>query len=212
MYLSTPAISLSRPTVTRIKNGEKSENVNKTGNVVSGCMIFIVYVLYDILPVMTKKNNLEVEVLLHNIRSTHNVGSIFRTSDALGVSKIYLSGYTPTPIDRFGRKRKDIGKVALGAEKNINWGYTNVPEKIIRKLKKEKYKIIGLEQSKDSVDYKKVKLNSKVLFIVGNEVDGISQKILSMCDVVAEIPMKGEKESLNVSVAFGVALFRILGI
>jgi tRNA G18 (ribose-2'-O)-methylase SpoU len=154
----------------------------------------------------------EVTVLLHNIRSTHNVGSIFRTADALGVSKVYITGYSPTPTDKYGRARKDIAKVSLGAEKSISWQYDKEPEKIIKKLKKEGYQIVALEQSDKSVDYKKVKVKSKVLFVVGNEVDGVEEKILDLCDMVAEIPMLGNKESLNVSVAFGVALFRMLGI
>src|SRR3989338_3110525 len=144
----------------------------------------------------------EIAVLLHNIRSTHNVGSIFRTADALGVDTIYLSGYTPTPLDRFGKPRKDIAKVALGAEKSVDWEYVKNANKKIKDLKKEKYQIIALEQSKNSIDYKKVKVKYPVLFIVGNEVGGIDSKVLSLCDVVAEIPMRGEKESLNVSVAF----------
>lgn len=158
------------------------------------------------------KNKRGIAILLHNIRSTHNVGSIFRTSDALGVRKIYLSGYTPTPIDRFGKSRKDVAKVALGAEKNILWGYEEDPVKVIKRLKKEKYYIVALEQAESSIDYKKIKIKYPVLFIVGNEVEGVSDKILSLCDSIAEIPMKGDKESLNVSVAFGVALFRILGV
>ena len=152
----------------------------------------------------------QIAILLHNIRSTHNVGSIFRTADALGVNKIYLSGFTPTPLDRFDRPRKDIAKVALGAEKSISWEYATGPKKIIKKLKREKYKIIGLEQSDNSVDYKKVKVNYPVLFIIGNEVTGVENNILSLCDVIAEVSMKGKKESLNVSVVFGVALFRML--
>jgi len=151
-------------------------------------------------------------VLLHNIRSTHNVGSIFRTADALGVGKIYLSGYTPTPTDTFGRARKDIAKVALGAEKTTAWEYIAEPSKIIKKLKAQKFQIVALEQTKNSVDYKKVRISKNVLFIVGNEVEGIPKNMLSHCDVVAEIPMRGKKESLNVSVAFGVALFRMLNI
>ena len=158
------------------------------------------------------KNKKQIVVLLHNIRSVYNVGSIFRTADALGVEKIYLSGYTPTPTDKFNRPRKDIAKVALGAEKNIKWDYSKNPIKIIEKFKKEKFQIIGLEQSKKSVDYKKIKIKTPSLFIVGNEVGGIDQKILDICDMVAEIPMQGQKESLNVSVAFGVGLFRMLNI
>ncbi len=154
----------------------------------------------------------EVCVLLHNIRSTHNVGSMFRTADALGASRIYLSGYTGAPLDTFNRPRKDIAKVALGAEKTIAWEYVASPAPLIKKLKKSAFQIVALEQAKNSVDYKKTRVGKKVLFVVGNEVEGISQNILSLCDIVAEIPMKGEKESLNVSVAFGVALFRMLGI
>ncbi len=161
---------------------------------------------------MTKKKIEDVAVLLHNIRSTHNVGSIFRTADALGVNKIYLSGYTPSPIDKYGRARKDIGKVALGAEKNISWEYEEDPKKIIKSLKKVGFQVVCVEQDKTSIDYKKIKVKEKVLFVMGNEVFGVDKKILELCDAIAEIPMKGEKESLNVSVAFGVALFRILGI
>lgn len=154
----------------------------------------------------------EVFVLLHNIRSTHNVGSIFRTCDALGVSKIYLSGYTPTPLDKFKRPRKDVAKVALGAEKNIPWEYLNTSEGLIKRLKKEGFLVVGIEQDKKSVDYKKIKINKPTLFVVGNEVEGIDKKTLKICDTVVEIPMLGGKESLNVSVAFGVAMFRMLGV
>jgi tRNA G18 (ribose-2'-O)-methylase SpoU len=151
-------------------------------------------------------------LILHNIRSNHNVGSIFRTADAVGVSKIYLDGYTPAPIDRFGREVGEISKTALGAEKNIEWEKTDNIFDLIKKLKKEKFLIIGVEQSKKSVDYKKVEIKKKVAFIFGNEVDGLSNEILNECDIVAEIPMKGKKESLNVSVSAGVVLFRVLNV
>ncbi len=153
----------------------------------------------------------EICLALHNIRSVYNVGAIFRTADAVGVSKIYLCGYTGAPVDRFGRARKDIAKVALGAEKTVKWESVKDIEELILKLKKEKFTILALEQSANSVDYKKVKLGKKNLLIVGNEVGGIEKKILNMCDSILEIPMKGEKESLNVSVATGVALFGIGG-
>lgn len=156
--------------------------------------------------------NREVRVLVHDIRSTHNVGSIFRTSDAVGVSRVYISGYSPAPDDKYGRPRKDIAKVALGAEKTIPWEYYNSPIPLIRKLKKEGFEIVGLEQSKKSMDYKKFKSKKNVLFIVGSEVEGMDKKILDLCDSIVEIPMLGEKESLNVSVAFGVAIFRIFDI
>jgi tRNA G18 (ribose-2'-O)-methylase SpoU len=156
------------------------------------------------------KKKKEISVLLHNIRSVHNVGSIFRTCDALGVSKIYISGYTPSPADRFGRARKDIAKVALGAEKNVAWQQIKNPKKLLTELGERGTKIIASEQDSNSVDYKKIKITGDTVFIVGNEVDGIEKNILSLADVIAEIPMEGKKESLNVSVAFGVALFRML--
>lgn len=161
---------------------------------------------------MTKKSSREVAVLLHDIRSTYNVGSIFRTADALGVTKIYLSGYTPTPVDKYGRNRKDISKVSLGAEKSVAWEYEKDPKKIIKKLKKSGFKIIAIEQDDASIDYKKIKINYPTLFIVGNEVTGVGKSILKFCDFVVEIPMRGEKESLNVSVAFGVAVSRMLNV
>ncbi len=151
----------------------------------------------------------EIQVLLHDIRSTHNVGSIFRTSDAVGVSKIYLSGTSPMPIDKFGRMRKDIAKVALGAEKNIPWEEIKDSVKFIKKMKKLNFKIVALEQNKNSINYKKVPKSNKVLFIVGNEVWGISKKILDLADFIAEIPMRGGKESLNVSVAFGIGVYAL---
>ncbi|MEA2112945.1 MAG: TrmH family RNA methyltransferase [Patescibacteria group bacterium] len=151
-------------------------------------------------------------LILHNIRSTHNVGSIFRTAEACGISKIFLTGYTPTPLDNFGREVKTISKTALGAEKKVIWEYVSSPGRLIKKLKHQQFKIIGVEQSKESVDYKKIKIEEPVAFILGNEVRGISKQLLKQCDVIAEIPMIGEKESLNVSVATGVALFRILNI
>lgn len=151
----------------------------------------------------------EVCLALHNIRSVYNVGAIFRTADAVGVSKIYLCGYTPAPIDRFGRARADVAKAALGAEKTVAWESMSDITDLISKLKKEKYTILALEQDKASIDYRIAKLGKKNLLILGEEVSGIEKEILNMCDLILEIPMKGEKESLNVSVAAGVALYGI---
>lgn len=159
---------------------------------------------------IVSKNKKEVFVLLHDIRSVHNVGSMWRTANAAGVNKIFLSGYTPLPIDRFGRERKDFAKVALNSQKSVLWEYAENPVNLVKRMKKEGIFVVAVEQSKKSVDYKKVKIKKPVLFLVGNEVDGFSQKLLNLADVVAEIPMRGDKESLNVSVAFGVALFRML--
>jgi len=149
-------------------------------------------------------------LILHNIRSTHNVGSIFRTADAAGGSKIYLTGYTPTTLDRFGRPRKDIAKVALGAEKTIPWEHVPNIKTLLKKLKEEKIEIVALEQAENSIDYKIFKPKNSFALILGNEVGGIEKSILKLCDKVIEIPMSGKKESLNVSVSAGIALFRIL--
>ena len=157
----------------------------------------------------TKTENI---LILNDIRSVENVGAIFRTADAVGINKIYLCGYTPTPLDRFGRKRKDIAKSALGAEEFVAWEQKKSISALITKLKEQGFQIIAIEQDEKSIDYKKVKLKNKNAFIVGTEVTGIPENILNKCDVVAEIPMKGKKESLNVSVALGVAIFRILKI
>ena len=152
----------------------------------------------------------EVAVLLHNIRSAHNVGSIFRTCDGAGVAKVYLSGYSPTPLDRFGRPQKDIAKTALGAEHSIVWEYARSPQTIVRRLKRDGWHIVGLEQDERAIDYRSFKCAGSTLFILGNEVRGISSALRRACDTLIEIPMHGTKESLNVSVAAGVALFRVL--
>ncbi len=151
-------------------------------------------------------------LVLHNIRSVHNVGSIFRTADAAGVSKIILSGYTPLPIDRFGRERKDFIKVSLGAEKSVPWVQKKNIASVVRELKKENYFVVAVEQDARSTslfEYKPPK-NKPLAIIVGNEVRGLSKQTLKLCDAVVEIPMRGKKESLNVSVAAGIALFTIL--
>ena len=152
----------------------------------------------------------DILLILCDVRSVHNVGSIFRTADCAGVKKIYVAGYTPAPVDRFGRKRKDFAKVSLGAEESVEWESVSNTAALIQKLKKEGVHIIAVEQDKNSVDYKKVKLTGPTAIVYGNEVGGVPQEILKLCDMIAEIPMQGAKESLNVSVSVGVTLFRFL--
>ena len=152
----------------------------------------------------------EYILILHDIRSVYNVGALFRTADAVGITKIVLSGYSPTPIDRFGRARSDFAKCALGSEKTVSWEYVKTPYTKIKKLKAESFVVVGLEQDARSIDYKKIKKTGKMVFVLGTETTGISQKLLSLCDTVAEIPMKGMKESLNVSVAGGILLYSVL--
>jgi len=150
---------------------------------------------------------MELAALFHNVRSTYNVGALFRTADGAGVSKVYLTGYTPTPIDRFGRSQKDIAKTALGAEDSVVWEQAREPLSVIRRLRKEGWAIVGVEQDARAVDYRELRPNRPTLFIFGNEVRGLSRSLRDECDTLVEIPMHGKKESLNVSVAAGIILF-----
>jgi tRNA G18 (ribose-2'-O)-methylase SpoU len=153
--------------------------------------------------------------ILNDIRSVHNVGSIFRTADGAGFLKLYLCGITPSPLDRFKKVRSDFGKVALGAEKSVAWESVPDVAALIKDLKKEGWKILALEQSKKSVPYYSVldilrdDQSKKIALIVGHEVEGISPAILKLADTILEIPMLGKKESLNVSVAFGIVAYRL---
>lgn len=152
----------------------------------------------------------EIAVWLHNVRSAHNVGSMFRTADAAGVSRAFLSGYTPQPLDRFGRAQKDIAKTALGAETYIPWEYAKTPASILMRLKKEGWQIVAVEQASNSVDYRTFVPTKKTVFLFGNEVRGVSPALLRACNQVLEIPMRGRKESLNVSVTVGIILFEAI--
>lgn len=151
-------------------------------------------------------------LILLDIRSVQNTASLFRTADCAGISKVYLVGTTPSPIDRFNRMRNDFAKISLGAEKSIPYEYVERADALIDALKKEGYEIAALEQSADSIDYKEYMPKGRCALILGNEVSGVSKEVLEKCDVTIEIPMFGEKESLNVSVAGAIALFRILNI
>lgn len=150
--------------------------------------------------------------ILNDIRSVHNVGSIFRTADGAGFGKLYLCGFTPPPLDRFGKIRPDFAKVALGAEKSVAWESARDIGTLIKKLKKERWKILVLEQADNAVPYYKFRQKNKrekLALVVGNEVGGVPAEILKLADATLEIPMLGKKESLNVSVAFGIAAYRL---
>lgn len=156
-------------------------------------------------------------MIAHNIRSTYNVGALFRTCDGLGIEKLILSGYTPHP-KRSNDKRlphviqraeKQIVKTALGAEKSVNWQYCQDLEKIIRDLKKQNYKIVALEQTANSKELAKYKPPQKVALLLGEELKGIDPKLLSMCDEAIAIPMLGKKESFNVAQASAMALYHL---
>ena len=166
--------------------------------------------------------------ILFNIRGLHNVGSIFRTANAVGVEKIYLAGITPTPRDRFGLIRSKFGKVALGPEKDVPWEYLSSARmrKKIHVLKENSYSIFAVEQDKKSIPYFKLSKKfsfEKIALVFGNEIKGWPPSILKIADKILEIPMNGKmirqadhprctgrgKESLNVSVAFGVVSYGI---
>lgn len=157
-------------------------------------------------------NKKEVVLILENIRSNFNVGSIFRIADCVGVSKIYLCGYTPAPKNKFGAENKEMKKVALGGDVNVPWEKVISVSRVVKGLRARGFQIVSLEQSDNSVDYKKFKPKYPVAIVLGNEVDGVSKGTLKNSDVKIEIPMMGKKESLNVAVATGVALFRILNV
>ncbi len=152
--------------------------------------------------------------ILHNIRSVHNVGSIFRTSDAAGVKKLYLCGITPAPVDHYGRKREALTKVSLGAEHDVGWESASSTVDTILSLKKDGYTICALEQSRSSVSLWSYSASADMLdhlaIVIGNEVDGLSQDILDICDMCIEISMLGKKESLNVGVAYGICVYRFV--
>lgn len=145
----------------------------------------------------------EFYVVCDNIRSLENIGSIFRTSDALGVAKIYLCGITGKP------PHHKISKTALGAEENMPFEYYKQTGRLIDKLKKHGIQIIALEQAKEAINYTKFEPKFPLALILGNEVEGISKKILKKCDKIIYLPMLGQKESLNVSVSFGIAGYKI---
>lgn len=154
-------------------------------------------------------------VIVHNIRSAYNVGSVFRTADSAGVKKIYLSGYTPTPYDcekeAYPTKaQKMIAKTALGAEKYVLWEKVEDVDELISRLKEEKTEIVALEQDDRSVNVYKYGPNFPCALVLGSELGGVDKEVLKKADRILEISMKGEKESLNVSVAAGIAIYHIL--
>lgn len=154
-----------------------------------------------------------ITVLLDNIRSQHNVGSIFRTADAAGCEKIFLCGITPDPIDRFGRPNTKLTKVSLGAENTVTWEHKVRTGTLLKKLKKDGYHIVALEcRTGRSIPLKQFKPHKKekYVLVLGSETEGISPALLQYADTVVEIPMCGQKESLNVAVAFGIMVYHFV--
>lgn len=149
---------------------------------------------------MKKKAN-KFYLILPDIRSCHNVGAMFRTADAFGITKIFLVGYTPAP------PKPQINKVSLGAEKWVSFETCKYLKPLLKRLKKQGVKVFALEKTAGSVDISQADFKMDIALIVGNEVDGVKSEILSLCDRVVHIPMYGKKESLNVSIAAGIAMY-----
>lgn len=148
----------------------------------------------------------DTKILLHNVRSMHNVGAAFRSADAFGIDEILLSGYTPAP------PRPEITKTAIGAEEYVEWQYIDALNSEVRRLKENGYLLVGLEQMTESTllpDYD-IGSDQKICLVFGNEVTGVDEKLLSHIDDFVEIPQYGHKHSLNVSVTVGVALYAFL--
>lgn len=160
----------------------------------------------------------ETVVILDNIRSAHNVGSMFRTADGAGVSKLYLVGITPAPTDRFGRVQPEIKKTSLGATESVAWekvgsgGDTAGDEAkgLIARLKADGFTVVAVEQSPKAISFHDFTRPEKVAYILGAEVEGVQPALLNAVDQIIEIPMHGQKESLNVSVTAGIILFQKL--
>lgn len=141
---------------------------------------------------------------LHNIRSMHNVGSAFRTADALGIKGLILSGYTPSP------PRPELSKTALGADETVHWHYFKSDYEAIQYLRDNKYSIVALEQTNSSIPIHEIRPGeSGLCMLMGNEVNGIEDDLLLEADLIAEIPQYGQKHSFNVSVAAGIALYAL---
>lgn len=156
------------------------------------------------LETISSVKKLPVYVILNSIRSNYNVGSIFRTSDGAMIEKLYLCGYTPHP------PKKEILKTALGATESVNWEYFKDPLNVIKELKSKGIKICALELTENSIPYYELTKNDFPLaLVVGNEISGVSQDILDHCDFAIEIPQYGIKQSLNVAVAYGIAVYEI---
>lgn len=144
-----------------------------------------------------------IRLLAHNVRSLWNVGSLFRTSDAFAVERLYLTGYTGHP------PRKEITKVAIGAEEFVPWEHAESPLPVLTAIKSEGWQIIALELAEDAVKITDFRSSDRICLVVGHELTGVPQDILALCDAVVQIPMLGQKESLNVAVAAGIALHQL---
>lgn len=152
-----------------------------------------------------ESDKIPVTIVLDNIRSQHNVGSIFRTADAFRIERIHLCGITATPPNR------EIQKTALGATESVEWSYFSSTLGSINELKTKGYVIIAIEQAVGSIDIADIQVikTEKTAIVFGNEVHGVSDEVMEVCDMCIEIPQFGTKHSLNVSVSAGIVIWEI---
>jgi 23S rRNA (guanosine2251-2'-O)-methyltransferase len=156
-------------------------------------------------------------LIAHNLRSTHNVGSLLRTAEGLGVAKVYLTGYTPYPLSEKDQRLphmaqkldRQIHKTALGAEKLVVWQHEDDILTLLRELKKSGITVAALEQAAGSTDLTSYRPQSQLALVVGREAEGLEPEILDQCDTIIEIPMRGQKESFNVVQATAMALYHL---
>ncbi len=146
-------------------------------------------------------------LILSDVRSAYNVGAMFRTADAAGVNKIFLTGYTPAPIDRFGRVQPEIEKTSLGASSFVPWEQREDEEELIAELTLQGVTVVAVEQASAAIPLTTFSVPEKVAYVLGNEVDGVSAATLEKVAMIVYIPMFGQKESLNVSVAAGIIMY-----
>ena len=159
----------------------------------------------------------QIILVVHNVRSAHNVGSMLRTCDGLGISKVYLTGFTPYPKKAHdtrlphiaAKTERAIAKTSLGAEKNVKWRQASDVIKIVESLKSRHFTVAALEQTPSAADISTYQCPNNLALIVGNEVSGIDSEVLRVCDTHLQIPMRGKKESFNVSVAAAIALYQL---
>ncbi len=177
-------------------------------------MFFANLVLHDSLGYSADMNGETLFVVLDNVRSAHNVGAIFRTADGAGVSRIFLVGVTPQPLDRFGRIMPEIAKTSLGATETVAWEYCADADVCLVRLREERARIVAVEQDVRAVPYTESAPPQSggalvpTAYIFGNEVDGVSDTFLDAADSIVQIPMLGTKESLNVATTAGIILFQ----
>lgn len=154
--------------------------------------------------VLKTRERFPITVVIENIRSLYNVGAVFRTSDGAGIEKLCICGYTARP------PRKEIEKTALGSTESVPWEWRQTAVEAITEYRSRGYQIVALEHTDRSVPHDRAEYKYPLCLIIGNEVEGVGQEAVAMCDMAIEIPMHGVKQSLNVAVAYGVAVYRIL--